>query len=95
MVSLQFLDKNPNLDNYIDHVISVARSSLDNFNLIEADTNATLSGHESYMLVYSYTVNSTTFKNREIGTVIDNNAYIINYNSEAGKYYNMYPVVKR
>ena len=38
MVSIQFIDKNPNLDNYIDHVISVARSSLENFNLIEAST---------------------------------------------------------
>ena len=47
------------------------------------------------MLIYSYTVNGTTFKNREIGTIIDNNAYIINYNSEAGRYYNLYPVVQK
>jgi len=95
MVSIQFIDTNLNLDKYIDHVISVARSSLENFNLIEASTNATLSAHESYMLVYSYTVNGTTFKNREIGTIIYNNAYIINYNSEARRYYNLYPVVQK
>lgn len=90
-----FTDKNTTLDGYANSVITYYKETLTNFNLVESDTNnSTLAGRPAYKLVYTNVEDDTNYKTMEIGTIIGDKVYYIEYIAEEEKYSNYLPTIQ-
>jgi hypothetical protein len=94
----ELTDQNMTLEEYASSLITDYNETLTNFNLIESNTNSTLAGKPAYKLVYTETledeVDSTNLKSMEIGTIIGDRLYFIEYIAEEEKYSNYLPTVE-
>ena len=91
----QFTDENMNLDEYANSLITYYKETLTGFNLIESDTNTSiLAGKPAYKLVYTDVEDDTNYKTMEIGTIIGDKVYYIEYIAEAEKYSGYIPTIQ-
>ena len=82
------------LEEYASSLITDQNETLTDFNLIESNTNSTLAGKPAYKLVYTDREDDTNFKTMEIGTIIGDRIYFIEYIAEEDKYSNYLPTVE-
>lgn len=100
------LDKNVNLEGLLDEAVSRQKELKGTyFRIVETSTNEILSGHPAYKLVFTYAYTSTDpngnmilgdeSKSMEIGTVVGDNLYRLEYEPDL-QYYDYYlPAVQR
>ena len=83
------------LQQYLDTEIDLDKS-LKSFKLLEANTDASLSNQPAYLTVYTFKIkDGKTFKTREIGTIIDDRAYVIRYLTEPADYFTDLPSIDK
>ena len=89
-------NQNMTLDEYAASVISDYNETLTDFNLIESNTNITLGGDNkpAYRLIYTDRDIDTNYKTMEIGTIIGDRVYYIEYIAEEKKYSNYLPTIQ-
>ena len=59
-----------------------------NFTLLESGTSVTLAGNPAYKLVYSESIEGNPVKAIQVGTIIRDKAYYIEYSEEPEQYSN-------
>ena len=89
-------NQNMTLDEYATSLITDYNKTLTDFNLIESNTNITLGGNNpAYGLVYTDRENDTNYKTMEIGTIIGDRIYYVEYIAEEKKFSNYLPTIQR
>jgi DNA-binding beta-propeller fold protein YncE len=87
---------NETLDGYFQKNINSRIDNSKDFKLIESNRNSILAGYPAYNLVYASTIeDGTNLKVMEIGTIISNKAYFIEYFAEAEKYDTYLPTIQK
>jgi S1-C subfamily serine protease len=87
-------DTNMTLEEYADSLIANYNETLTDFKLIESNTNGTLGGsNPAYRLVYSDREDDTSYKTMEVGTIIGDKVYFIEYIAEEENYSDYLPIV--
>jgi hypothetical protein len=82
------------LEEYADSLIANYNETLTDFKLIESNTNSTLAGSSpAYRLVYSDREDNTNYKTMEVGTIIGDKVYFIEYIAEEENYSDYLPIV--
>jgi hypothetical protein len=76
------------LNEYLADTIITNVQNAKNFTLLESGTSATLAGNPAYKLVYSKSVEGTPVKAIQVGTIVSNKAYYIQYTAEPEHYSN-------
>jgi hypothetical protein len=91
----QFTYENMNLDEYANSLITYYKETLTGFNLVEYDTNTSILARKpAYKLVYRDVEDDTNYKTMEIGTIIGDKVYYIEYIAEAEKYSGYLPTIQ-
>jgi hypothetical protein len=90
---------NPNmtLEEYANSLILDYNKTLTDFKLIELNTNSTLgegNNNPAYRLIYTDREDNINYKTMEIGTIIGDRVYYIEYIAEEKKYSNYLPVIQ-
>jgi hypothetical protein len=74
------------LQQYLDTEIDLDKSPK-SFKLLEANTDASLSNQPAYLIVDTFTGESgSQYKEREVGTIIGDKAYVVKYFVVADNY---------
>jgi hypothetical protein len=96
-IGLEFLVHNTTLDEYASSLITDYNNTITDFNLIELNTNITLGGgnNPAYGLLYTDREDGTNYKTMEIGTIIGDRVFFIEYNAEENKYSNYLPTIQK
>jgi hypothetical protein len=76
------------LNEYLADTIITNVQNAKNFTLLESGTSATLAGNPAYKLVYSDSIEGGPVKAIQVGTIISNKAYYIQYTAESEHYSN-------
>ena len=76
------------LNEYLIETIKDYSVTYSNFIEIESNTNSYLSGHPAYKLIYTYreTNSGMDMRAMEIGTIVDNKVYYIEYQAEESEF---------
>jgi S1-C subfamily serine protease len=86
------------LEEYITSLITDYNETLTDFNLIESNTSTTLGGEDNnrpaYRLLYTDKEDDANYKTMEIGTIIGDRVFFINYVAEEEKYSNYLPNIQ-
>ena len=90
-------DQNMTLGEYAISQITDYNKTLTDFNLIELNTNITLGedNKPAYRLIYTDRDDGINYKTMEIGTIIGDKVYYIEYIAEEKKYSNYMPTIQR
>lgn len=86
-----------NLNNYAHYALKGYENSTDfaAFKLVELSTASTLARNPAYRIIGTYGGLSTGFRElMEVGTIIDNKAYIKQFSVDAMQYYNYLPTAQ-
>ena len=77
-------------------LITDYNKTLTDFNLIESNTNITLGGgnNPAYGLIYTDREDNINYKTMEIGTIIGDRIYYIEYIAEEKQYSNYLPTIQ-
>jgi hypothetical protein len=87
-------DTNMTLEEYADSLIANYNETLTDFKLIESNTNSTVAGsNPAYRLVYSDREDDTNYKTMEVGTIVGDKVYFIEYIAEEENYSDYLPIV--
>jgi hypothetical protein len=76
------------LNEYLANSIITYVQNNENFSLLDSGTNATLAGNPAYKIVYNQTIDGSPVKGMEVGTIIGNKAYYIQYSAGPEQYSN-------
>jgi hypothetical protein len=87
-------DQNMTLDEYTSSLITDYNNTSTDFNLNELNTNITLGGSPAYGLLYTDREDGTNYKTMEIGTIIGDRVFYIEYIAEENKYSNYLPTIQ-
>jgi hypothetical protein len=89
-------DQNMTLDEFANSSITDYNKTLTDFNPIELNTNITLAGgnNPAYGLIYTDREDGTNYKTMEIGTIIGDRIYYIEYIAEEKQYSNYLPTIQ-
>ena len=89
-------DQSITLDEYATSLITDYNKTLTDFNLIELNTNITLGGgnNPAYRLIYTDREDNINYKTMEIGTIIGDKVYYIEYIAEEKQYSNYLPTIQ-
>jgi hypothetical protein len=84
------------LDEIANSSITDYNKTLTDFNLIESNTNITVGGGDNpaYRLIYTDKEEGINYKTMEIGTIIGDRVYYIEYFAEENKYSNYLPTIQ-
>jgi hypothetical protein len=96
-VSIDTLQRNNmTIEEYSTEVISQQNSTLNNFTLIDSDTDSTvLAGHPGYRIVSTYSLEDERIvKQMEVGTILGNMVYYVNYYAIENSYDDYLPVIQ-
>jgi PsbP-like protein len=74
------------LNEYLANSIITYVQNNENFSILDSGTNATLAGNPAYKIVYDQTIDGVSVKGLEVGTIIGNKAYYIQYSAEPEQY---------
>ena len=85
-----------NLQQYSGEVISRNNETLQDFQLVDNDTDSTiLSGNPAYRFIHTRSLDDgKIIKQMEIGTKITDKVYYLSYSAEEGKYNYFLPVIQ-
>jgi len=87
-------EKGVTVSQYSGNDISDLKQSAKDFKLIESNTTGVfLAGLPAYKLVYTSTNQATSLKTMEIGTIKDDNVYIMTYEAGASEYDKYLPTI--
>ena len=86
-IAIRDLGGNVSIDNYANDTVTRYIEGLDEFGLSHFRTNTTLSGYNAYVIEGSY-IDELSVKNRlrEVGTILNNTAYILQFSSAEHKF---------
>jgi S1-C subfamily serine protease len=90
-------DQNVTLEEYADSLITDYNETLTDFNPIELNTNITLgagNNNPAYRLIYTDREDNINYKTMEIGTIIGDKVYYIQYIAEENKYSTYLPTIQ-
>ena len=90
-------DQNMTLEEYATSLITDYNETSTDFNPIELNTNITLGGgnnNPAYRLIYTDREDNINYKTMEIGTIIGDKVYYIQYIAEEKKYSNYLPTIQ-
>ena len=91
----ELTDQNMTLEEYADSLITDYNKTLTDFKLIESNRSITLGGNNpAYGLIYTDREDNTIYKTMEIGTIIGDRVYYIEYFAEEKKYSNYLPTIQ-
>lgn len=95
-IGIEYLQNPLSLDQYVRNTVDSYRTNYENFSLISAKTNATLSGMPAYELVYTYDSNETERIAYETGTIDKdtNTVYYISFYTEPSLFDQFFPTVQ-
>ncbi len=101
-VSVDSVSYDVNLQNYLDETIDIYRESLDDFEILEQNTDSMLGGMPAYELVYSYTDHEMnpngdplSMKSYETGLIAeDQSIYFIQLFAKGSEYDKYYDLLK-
>ena len=95
-IGIEYLQSPLSLDQYVRNTVDSYRTNYENFSLISAKTNATLSGMPAYELVYTYDSNETERIAYETGTIDKdtNTVYYISFYTEPSLFDQFFPTVQ-
>jgi hypothetical protein len=84
--------QNRSLDDYLYDTINYNIANSTEFQIIQADTNATVAARPAYKLIYNHMIleNNTAVQTMEIGTIIGDKLYAISFNAEPVSYPSYY-----
>ncbi len=88
-------NQNPTLNEYLDQTINAYYETLQEFRVMEFDTDSTLSGKPAYKLVSTDVEDGIDYKNLEIGTIIGDKVYFVTYDAEEEQYYDHLPIIQK
>ena len=74
------------LNEYLANTIITYLQNNENFMLLDSGTNTTLAGNPAYKLLYNESIDGVPVKVMEVGTIIGNKAYYIQYSAEPEQY---------
>jgi hypothetical protein len=74
------------LNEYLANSIIAYIQNNENFSLLDSGTNATLAGNPAYKMVYTQSIDGAPVKGLEVGTLIGNKAYYIQYSAAPEQY---------
>jgi tetratricopeptide (TPR) repeat protein len=84
-----------NLDNYAQYSLD-GYKNFSAFKLLRLNTNSTLARSSAYTIIGTYEgLSSSLQKLIEVGTIIGDKAYIIQYIADASKYFDYLPIVQK
>jgi hypothetical protein len=85
-----------NVAEELEYVIDRGNLYSTDFNVIESNSNITLSGYPAYKIVWTEEITEgIIIKVMEIGTIIDGSVYVITFRAEVEKYYDYLPVIEK
>jgi hypothetical protein len=90
-------NQNMTLKEYVTSLVSNYNKTLTDFKVIESNTNITLAGannNPAYGLIYTDREDNTNYKTMEIGTIIGDRIYTIEYLAEENQYSNYLPTIQ-
>ncbi|MBA3750303.1 MAG: hypothetical protein H0X03_05325 [Nitrosopumilus sp.] len=82
---------NSDIGTYLENLANSIQQENQDVTIIEASTNASLSGHPAYKLVTESYYDNYTIIDIEIGTITDNKLYSLNYEVDPLNYQNSIP----
>jgi len=84
-----------NMGSYLSSIISIYRTDLHDFKVIESNTNSLMVGKNAYKLIYTYTTgDGFRMKDMEIGTMIGDKVYYIIYDGKESLFDKYIPIVQ-
>jgi eukaryotic-like serine/threonine-protein kinase len=84
-----------NMDSYLSSIISIYKTDLHDFKVIESNTNSSMVGKNAYKLIYTYTTgDGFRMKDMETGTIIGNKVYYIIYDGKESLFDKYMPIVQ-
>jgi hypothetical protein len=90
---------NNDLDTIVDENAELYDDTLENFEVVSVDTSGTLAGEPAYELIYTDTIENEAngddidLETWEMGTIIGNKLYFIEFTAEAAKFPDLLPTV--
>jgi hypothetical protein len=88
-------NQDPTLNEYLDQTIDAYYETLQEFEVIEFDTDSMLAGKPAYKLVSTDEDGGIHRKSMEIGTIIGDKVYFITYDAEEVQYYDHLPTIQK
>jgi S1-C subfamily serine protease len=88
-------DPNITLEQYTESLIANYNESLTDFKVIESNTNTTLGGNSAYKLVYTDKEDDINYKTMEIGALVGDKVYFIEYIAEENYYSKYFPTIQK
>jgi photosystem II reaction center protein PsbP len=86
---------NENLYEYLNRITNDYDDILKEFEVIESDTNSILAGKPAYKLVSTDEEDGIDYKNMEIGAIIGDKVYFIEYDAEEDQYSDYLPTIQK
>ena len=84
-----------NMGSYLSSIISIYKTDLHDFKVIESNTNSLLAGSKAYKLIYTYTTgDGFKMKDVEIGTILGDKVYYIIYDGKESLFDKYMPIVQ-
>jgi S1-C subfamily serine protease len=85
---------NITLEQYTDSLTANYNETLIDFKVIESNTNTTLGGNPAYKLVYTDREDDINYKTMEIGALVGDKVYFIEYFAEENYYSKYFPTIQ-
>ena len=86
---------NTDIGNYIKNLVNSIQQRNKDVTVIESSANKSLSGYPAYKLVTKSYFNNTPIDDVEIGTIVNNKLYSLNYQTESSNYLNSIPTANK
>jgi hypothetical protein len=95
-IGLEYLQSHISFDKYTRNTVNNYRTNYENFSLISAKTNATLSGMPAYELVFTYNSDGMEQKSYERGVIDEdaNTIYYISFFTDPSLYDQFFPTIQ-
>jgi eukaryotic-like serine/threonine-protein kinase len=86
---------NITLEQYTDSLTDNYNETLTDFKVIESNTNTILGGNPAYKLVYTDKEDDINYKTMEIGALVGDKVYFIEYFAEENYYSKYFPTIQK
>ena len=86
---------NIDIDSYVKNLVNFIQHGNKDVAIIEASANKSLSGYPAYKLITRSNFNNSQIDDVEIGTIVNNKLYHLNYQTESSSYPNSLPAANK
>ena len=83
------------IGNYVKNLIKSIQHGNRDVTIIEASANSSLSGHPAFKLITKRSLNNSPIDDVDIGTIVNNKLYHLNYQTESSNYLNSLPTANK